>query len=100
MLVGGALANQRRHSRCGQVKHIALTAGDSDMAVSATPSENTVRFYLGRGFQPMEEPLAEVFELEPEDLRMRKMLRATIAASRVQNDQPRLRQGRASSAHR
>ena len=33
-----------------------------------TPSENTVRFYLGRGFQPMAEPSAELFELEPEDV--------------------------------
>ena len=35
-----------------QLDEIARTAGDSDMVVSATPSENTVRFYLGRGFQP------------------------------------------------
>ncbi len=31
---------------------LSRTAGDCDMVVSATPSENTVRFYLGRGFQP------------------------------------------------
>ena len=37
-------------------------------------SENTVRFYLGRGFQPMAEPLAELFELEPEDVHMSKVL--------------------------
>jgi GNAT superfamily N-acetyltransferase len=43
-----------------QLEQIARTAGDSDMVVSATPSENTVRFYLGRGFQPMAEPLAEL----------------------------------------
>jgi pimeloyl-ACP methyl ester carboxylesterase/GNAT superfamily N-acetyltransferase len=35
------------------LEQIACTAGDSDMVVSATPSENTVRFYLGRGFQPV-----------------------------------------------
>jgi GNAT superfamily N-acetyltransferase len=57
-----------------QLEQIARTAGDSSMVVSATPSENTVRFYLGRGFQPMAEPLAELFELEPEDVHMRKML--------------------------
>ena len=57
-----------------QLEQIARTAGDSDMVVSATPSENTVRFYLGRGFQPMADPLAELFELEPEDVHMRKML--------------------------
>ncbi len=57
-----------------QLEQIARTAGDSDMVVSATPSENTVRFYLGRGFQPMAEPLAELFELEPEDVHLRKLL--------------------------
>jgi ribosomal protein S18 acetylase RimI-like enzyme len=57
-----------------QLEQIARSAGDSDMVVSATPSENTVRFYIGRGFQPMAEPLAELFELEPEDVHMRKAL--------------------------
>ena len=57
-----------------QLEQIARTAGDSDMVVSATPSENTVRFYLGRGFRPMAEPLAELFELEPDDVHMRKVL--------------------------
>ena len=56
------------------LEQIARIAGDSDMVVSATPSENTVRFYLGRGFQPMAEPLAELLELEPEDVHMRKLL--------------------------
>lgn len=57
-----------------QLEQIARTAGDSDMVVSATPSENTVRFYLGRGFQPMAKPLAELFELEPDDVHMSKVL--------------------------
>ena len=57
-----------------QLDKIARTAGDSDMVVTATPTENTVRFYLGRGFQPMAEPLPELFELEPEDVHMRKAL--------------------------
>src|SRR3954451_22417164 len=57
-----------------QLEQIARTAGDSAMVVSATPSENTVRFYLGRGFRPMAEPLSELFELEPEDVHMRKVL--------------------------
>jgi GNAT superfamily N-acetyltransferase len=57
-----------------QLDQIARTLGDSDMVVSATPSENTVRFYLHRGFQPMAEPLAELFELEPEDVHMHKAL--------------------------
>jgi GNAT superfamily N-acetyltransferase len=57
-----------------QLEQIARTAGDSVMVVSATPSENTVRFYLGRGFRPMAEPLAELLELEPEDVHMSKVL--------------------------
>jgi hypothetical protein len=44
------------------------------MVVSATPSENTVGFYRGRGFAPMAEPLAELLEREPEDVHMRKVL--------------------------
>jgi hypothetical protein len=44
------------------------------MVVSATPSENTVRFYLGRGFQPTAHPLADLFEREPENVHIRKML--------------------------
>lgn len=64
--IGGRLSEQ--------LEQFAHTAGDSDMVVSATPSKNTVRFYLGRGFQPMAEPLAELFELEPEDVHMRKVL--------------------------
>jgi GNAT superfamily N-acetyltransferase len=57
-----------------RLEQIARTAGASDMVVSATPSENTVRFYLGRRFQPMATPLAELFELEPDDVHMSKVL--------------------------
>ena len=53
---------------------IARAAGDTSMVVSATPSLNTVRFYLGQGYAPMEEPLPELFELEPEDIHMEKPL--------------------------
>jgi GNAT superfamily N-acetyltransferase len=57
-----------------QLDEIARTAGASDMVVTATPTENTVRFYLGLGFQPMAEPLAELFHLEPEDVHLHKVL--------------------------
>jgi GNAT superfamily N-acetyltransferase len=56
------------------LEHIAREAGDAEMVVSATPSENTVRFYLGRGFEPDAEPLPELLELEPEDVHLRKRL--------------------------
>jgi ribosomal protein S18 acetylase RimI-like enzyme len=59
---------------CDELDRIARSAGDTAVVVSATPSENTVRFYLGRGFQPMAEPRAELFELEPEDVHMLKIL--------------------------
>ena len=32
------------------------------MVLTATPSENALQFYLGQGFQPMAEPLAELFQ--------------------------------------
>ncbi len=44
------------------------------MVVSATPSLNTMRFYLGRGFAPVAEPLPELYELEPDDVHMQKRL--------------------------
>lgn len=57
-----------------ELDEIARAAGDTEMVVTATPSQNTVRFYLGRGFKPMAEPLAELFELEPDDVHMSKTL--------------------------
>ena len=56
------------------LERLALAAGDTAMVVSATPSENTVRFYLGRGFEPTADPLPELYELEPEDVHMQKRL--------------------------
>ncbi len=58
----------------GELERIAREAGDTAMVVSATPSVNTVRFYLRRGFAPMAEPLPELYELEPEDVHMQKQL--------------------------
>jgi GNAT superfamily N-acetyltransferase len=53
---------------------IAHRAGDTEIVVTATPSENTVRFYLARGYQPMAQPLPELFEFEPEDIHMNKAI--------------------------
>jgi GNAT superfamily N-acetyltransferase len=64
--IGGRLSDE--------LERIAREAGDESMVVSATPSLHTVRFYEGRGFAPMEEPLPELFELEPEDVHMSKEL--------------------------
>jgi GNAT superfamily N-acetyltransferase len=57
-----------------ELERVAREQGDAAMVVSATPSLNTVRFYLGRGFEPMPEPLPELYELEPEDVHMQKRL--------------------------
>jgi ribosomal protein S18 acetylase RimI-like enzyme len=56
------------------LERVAREAGATELVVSATPSDNTVRFYRGRGFEPDAEPLPELLELEPEDVHMRKRL--------------------------
>jgi GNAT superfamily N-acetyltransferase len=53
---------------------IARDGGDTEIVVSATPSRNTVRFYMARGYRPMAEPLPELFALEPEDVHLHKQL--------------------------
>jgi len=57
-----------------ELERIARDAGDTSVVVSATPSLNTVRFYRRRGFEPMVEPLPELYELEPEDVHLSKEL--------------------------
>jgi GNAT superfamily N-acetyltransferase len=57
---------------CDDLELVARDAGDAEIVVTATPSENTVRFYLARGFRPMVRPLPELFELEPDDIHMSK----------------------------
>jgi GNAT superfamily N-acetyltransferase len=61
-------------SLCEDLELAARHAGDTEIVVSATPSENTVRFYMGRGFRPMAEPLPELLEQEPEDIHLGKRL--------------------------
>jgi ribosomal protein S18 acetylase RimI-like enzyme len=56
------------------IDRIAREGGDTEIVVSATPSENTVRFYMRRGYQLMAEPFPELFELEPEDIHLSKKL--------------------------
>ena len=59
---------------CKELERLAWELGDTTMVVSATPSLNTVRFYRRRGFEPMAEPLPELYELEPDDVHMQKRL--------------------------
>ena len=48
----------------------ARKRGAKRLYVSATPSEHTVRFYLGLGCRLTAEPDAKLFELEPEDIHL------------------------------
>lgn len=57
-----------------ELKRIAREAGGAEIVVSATPAQNTVRFFLGRGYEPDAEPLPELLELEPDDVHLRKRL--------------------------
>jgi len=57
-----------------ELEALARAEGHTSMVVSATPSRNTVHFYLGRGFAPMTEPLPELHALEPEDVHLFKRL--------------------------
>lgn len=57
-----------------QLEHVAKLGGDSAIVVSATPSENTVRFYLALGYELMAEPLPELYEREPGDVHLHKRL--------------------------
>lgn len=52
----------------------ARATGAEQIYVSATPSESAVGIYLRMGFEPVDEPLVELYELEPEDIHMAKML--------------------------
>jgi predicted N-acetyltransferase YhbS/catechol 2,3-dioxygenase-like lactoylglutathione lyase family enzyme len=44
--------------------------GASRLYISATPSEHTIKFYLGLGCTLAAEPEPELFELEPEDIHL------------------------------
>jgi GNAT superfamily N-acetyltransferase len=48
----------------------ASETGARQLYVSAIPSESAVGFYLAQGFAPAEEPLPELFELEPDDIHL------------------------------
>ncbi len=52
------------------VKEKAKEMGAKKLYVSATPSENTVHFYMNRGFELAKEVIEKLYELEPEDIHM------------------------------
>jgi len=51
-------------------KVTAREKGASRMYISATPSENTINFYLSLGCTVMQEPDPELYALEPEDIHL------------------------------
>jgi GNAT superfamily N-acetyltransferase len=59
---------------CGDLEAVARSAGATEIVVTATPSQRTVRFYLGRGYRPLAAPLPELVESEPDDVHLGKAL--------------------------
>ena len=55
-----------------EMVELARQGGAKEMYVTATPSASAVGFYRSQGFEPVAEPLPELFELEPEDIHMLK----------------------------
>ncbi len=53
-----------------ETKNIAKKAGAKKLYVSATPSENTLNFYLSRGFKLASEIDHELYALEPDDIHL------------------------------
>jgi len=52
----------------------AKAQGAKKLYISATPSKNTIDFYLGLGCQLTTELIPELFELEPEDIHLQLFL--------------------------
>lgn len=52
----------------------AVATGADWVYVSATPSGSAVGFYLNQGFNPVKQPLPELYGLEPDDIHMIKDL--------------------------
>ncbi len=51
-----------------RAKTAAVAFGAQGLYISATPSENTVNFYIAKGCVLSPQPDAELFALEPEDI--------------------------------
>jgi predicted N-acetyltransferase YhbS len=69
------VSNSYRNSGLGTqlfelAKATARERGAKRLYISATPSENTVNFYLRLGCAVAAEPEADLFELEPEDIHL------------------------------
>ena len=57
-----------------EVIRLVKEAGAASLYVSATPSASALGFYRSQGFELVDEPHPQLFELEPEDIHMVKNL--------------------------
>ena len=71
----------RGHRRAGvgralsdRAEALARASGAREIYVSATPTPPAVGFYRSRGFEPTDQPNANLLSLEPDDVHMRKAL--------------------------
>lgn len=53
-----------------EAQSVAQTWGATQLYISATPTENTVNFYLNCGAELAVPPLPDLFALEPEDIHL------------------------------
>jgi ribosomal protein S18 acetylase RimI-like enzyme len=58
----------------GDLCRAARERGTESIYVSATPSESAVSFYRYHGFEPVTDPIPELYALEPEDIHLIKEL--------------------------
>ena len=58
----------------GDLCRVARERGAKSIYVSATPSESAVSFYRYHGFEPVTDPIPELYALEPEDIHLIKEL--------------------------
>ena len=59
---------------CSELEAEARRMGNGHMYVSATPSGSAVGFYTRQGFEPVQDPIPELWEAEPEDIHMSKVI--------------------------
>jgi len=66
--------DQRKHGLGSKLFHLAVekakSLGASKLYISATPSENTINYYMRLGCVPATEIDPELFTLEPEDVHL------------------------------
>ena len=75
MTISKPVRPNRSHRRLVElVMGKAREMGAKTLYVSATPSENTVRFYRSLGFRPADPIDPDLFRIEPDDIHMEMTL--------------------------